>query len=299
MRVNGLNTTFSPDFSLKNKKITMFGNNQLTTDVVDIDPLVRKENIAKKIFERKGKFDIEKYQSLSKVEKEIIREVSHHSVKIAASENVEQGLKLKKQLDRLYGKNKYVFVCIGTSPACIARVMEFSGVETKYIPISGLGKAINYNNINRCLQDTNEYTRFLTEQGISNEEIEKSGKKYLFFDYINSGKTLEFFQQIMEQNFGVDSTQIEYLSLNEALESANSMVFSKDKSEEYIWKYLTHSYSERFCGVPHINYRDLNEIYSVIAKESPVGKQYNFFVIDELNKLKLLKHNTKNEGLLL
>lgn len=298
MKINGLSSNFYTEFRVKKQKITSFGNNKLTTDVVDIDPLARKENIAKRIFEEKGKFDIERYKALSKTEKEAIREVSHTAVKLAAQENLDQGLKLKAYLDSFYGKGKYVFVCIGTSPSCLARVMEFSGVETKYLPISGLGRAINYENIKKKILPADEYINFLHQQGLSNEEIEKSNKHYLFFDYTNSGKTMEFFEQIMSQDFGIDSPMIEYLSLADELQKANSKIFSKDTSEEYIRKYLNLSYAEHFGGIPHLHYSELSDINETIKTESQRGKQYNFFIIDALSKRKLAKDNPKNKGVL-
>lgn len=298
MRVNGLNNYFYRELNCKQIANISFGKLQSTTDVVDIDPHTKKENIAQRIFAKKGKFDIESYKALSKDEKDAIREVSHTAVKIAAQENIEQGLKLKTYLDSFYGKGKYVFVCIGTSPSCIARVMEFAGVETKYLPISGLGRGISYENIKNKIQPADEYINFLHQQGLSNEEIEKSGKSYLFFDYINSGRTMEFFEKLMKNDFGIDSPQIEYLSLSDEIQNANSRIFSKDTSEEYIRKYLELSYAEHFGGIPHLNYRNLSDINETIQTESQRGKQYNFFIIDELNKKRQMKYNPKNKGAL-
>ena len=58
------------------------------------------------------------------------------NLQIAVEDNLAVALPLKELLDRKYGKDKYIFVSIGSSPSPIGRIFEFSGVETKYLPIS-------------------------------------------------------------------------------------------------------------------------------------------------------------------
>ena len=129
-RINGINATKKTN---NNLQATM---PVLKSDVFEISPKSRNRITANKVLERSRKFGLGEFLSLRKAEKTALKKITEEDLENDAKINTKIGLKLRDKLDNEYGKNKYVFVCIGTSPSGIARVMEFSGVETKYIPIS-------------------------------------------------------------------------------------------------------------------------------------------------------------------
>ena len=154
----------------------------LRTDSVDLSYDAKITLHAKRIFSRSQKFSIKDYNSLSKLEKTVLREASR-VYKKSAEDSLKVGLKVKEKLDKYQGEGNYVFCSIGTSPAGIGRVLEFSGAEVRYLPISRLNWLYSVNDWPKFSHKFQKYKEFLAEQGLSSEEVSKSDKNYLFYDF--------------------------------------------------------------------------------------------------------------------
>lgn len=270
----------------------------LYPDFLELSPSAKLQLQSKRIFANSQKFTIEDYKSLSKIEKRVLMSTSTDAQE-AAEKSLQMGLKVKEHLDKSYGEGKYVFVCIGTSPSGIARVLEFMGVETKYLPISGL-KACYENDLYKTFyEESGEYKKFLEEQGISQEQIDKSDKTYLFFDYTRSGCSLKVFKNMMKEFFGITSDKIHYNSFDFECYSASAKNIDPEQyAIDYIRKYVEYEEIAQFGGVPHLPLWEIADIDECKNYESIDAKKFNFLIIDALSKKKLLKQNPLNSNLL-
>ncbi len=257
----------------------------------------KEKEISKRVFASTKKFKIKDYKKLHGEELEAVRKVctDDFDVYITAKDNVDHALKLKSYLDAKYGKDKYVFCSIGRSPAGLARVFEFMGVETKYLPISGLRNFPDFDCVLGAADGLKEYGRFLRKQGISNEDISFSDKSYLFYDFTASGRSLLYFKDLITKYFRIKQKNMHFLSINDDLINAQSSEYELRKANYYIENYLRTSEIESFSGIPDLRVSRLFDIDKCRNTERVTAKKFNFLVIDMLNAKGLLKENSKNK----
>ena len=147
----------------------------LQEDTLSLSEVVILERKINKILSGKKKFDIADYKKLAPTDVDFLKNALPQEIQVAAHNSVNVALDLKEYLDAVYGEDKYVFCCIGTSPTGVARAFEFMGVETKYLPISGLSwlRAGDEEFQYYRMQFPN-YKEFLAQQGLTKEQMEKS-----------------------------------------------------------------------------------------------------------------------------
>ena len=258
---------------------------------------LKRHAAASKILSRDSKFTIDSYNRLTEEENTLLREVADMDTKLAVNSSVDLGLKFKSYLDEKYGKDKYVFVSIGTSPTGIARVMEFTGVETKYLPVTDLARVSSESDIDAHKDKYPVYKEFLKQQGITSEDINSSGKKYLFYDYTFTGKSLKIFEILMEHEFGVTSPNIEYRSLNGDLNiAANSVNNMHREVCEYVEEYFKDSSMAQYGGVPHLRLDQMDKVFEQKQYYGNAPNLFNFLMIHILSKSNCLKQNPKNKN---
>lgn len=251
----------------------------------------------------KRKFEIPDYKSLSTEQIEHIKTQIPAKTKKAAKESIFTGEILKNYLDEIYGKDKYIFACIGTSPSGIGRFMEFSGIETKYFPISGFKGDVDYarNRLNRFPKETEKYLSFLKKQGITSDEIENSDKTILFVDYTSTGETLKNFEMLVREKANIgNSSKIKFLDIKEEIAKADSLFNLNPKNNlrinDYITKYMCSAEICDYTGIPHLQIFDFKQINKIIKNhKSEDAKLFNFAIIDELNLQGKLKENPLNK----
>ena len=274
-----------PKVSL-NEKIFSQGLNS------DVFEKSEKKDLLEEIQEKRN-FKISDYKLLTNKEKAKLRKIGvvkdiqdHISVALSC------GLSLKNYFDDVYGKDNYVFVSIGTSPSTIGRVMEFCGVETKYLPISGMGVVSD----DFKFKYSKEYAEFLKEQKLTPEDIANSGKTYLFTDHIASGRTLRAFKRMMSEVYGVHpDTNVKYFSLVDKIRRINKDNELADDMELS----LISSHPQVFGGIPHLNFMELNLVNDTVMQRANLpSKIFNFELIEKLKRRKLLKYNPANENAL-
>lgn len=283
-----------------------------------INPEMRA--LAAKKLSKIHKMTIQEYKKLTEDEKNIIRETIPPQTQKIAKESLVFGLKLKSNLDKNYGVNKYCFLSLGTSPAGIARVMEFSGVETKFIPISRLHNYFSLEKIENLKINKSKYYKFMKSQKITPNDIDKSGKKYLCFDYTISGESINAYRLFLQTIFDMGVNKIKYISINDLIK--NIILEENEENEEndvnscndtyeitdvdgekysfqnYISEYLLKCQMETYCGVPHLNIERINWISKCHKYENINAKKFNFVIIEELDRRGLLKHNSANNSAL-
>ena len=267
-----------------------------SNDSVELSPQARIIMHSNKIFSRSQKFTISDYNSLTKLEKAVLREASKPYKKVA-DDSLQVGLKVKDNLDKKYGENGYVFCSIGTSPAGIARVLEFSGVETKYLPISHLNWLESVESWKEHSDKFLNYERFLKEQGLTKEQVSKSDKEYLFYDYVQQGMSLIVFEKMMKEYFGLDLQNVGFHNLNFLCYSSCAKNVEPPKyALDYVSEYMEDSAICDFSGVPHLDIIDIDKIDECKHFESLKAKMFNFRIIDFLARKGLLKENSNNKN---
>ena len=284
------------------KRVRADGSKKMTlpirrADVFEMSEELKNQKQAYGILSRNDKFSIDSFRSLSEEENLLLRNVADIDTKTAVNATVDLGVKFKSFLDDKYGENGYVFVSIGTSPSGIARVMEFSGVETKYLPVTDLTRVSSEEDIDKHDDKYPTYIQFLKQQGLSKEEIDNSGKIYLFYDYTFTGKSLAIFEVLMKNKFGIDSENIEYHSLNKDLMVAGNTIPNFHKNANYyIEEYLKDSSMAMYGGVPHLRLDEMDKVFTKKQSYGNAPNLFNFLMIHILSKSDCLKQNPKNKN---
>ena len=284
------------------KRVRADGSKKMTlpirrADVFEMSEELKNQKQAYGILSRNDKFSIDSFRSLSEEENLLLRNVADIDTKTAVNATVDLGVKFKSFLDDKYGENGYVFVSIGTSPSGIARVMEFSGVETKYLPVTDLTRVSSEEDIDKHDDKYPTYIQFLKQQGLSKEEIDNSGKIYLFYDYTFTGKSLAIFEVLMKNKFGIDSENIEYHSLNKDLMVAGNTIPNFHKNANYyIEEYLKDSSMAMYGGVPHLRLDEMDKVFTKKQSYGNAPNLFNFLMMHILDKSNLLKENPKNKN---
>lgn len=255
------------------------------------------ENFLKK----KDKFTISEYKAIDKgnlifLRDDLTKEYSDYDEYIyTAGLTTELAFDLKSALDETYGENGYIFAAIGQSPSLIAKVFECMGTETKYLPISDLGeKGVDIDTLFEEKTIKN-YEKILKRQNLTKEALESSDKKVIFYDYTSSGATLAIFEYFMQKAYGLPYSKIEFRSLNEDLQSCAG---NSENAENYIKTFLEDRWSSKFTSIDHLSYK---KIAGTVMDDKNLTKHrfcepklFNFLIMDELNKMGLLKENPAN-----
>lgn len=297
-----------PFLPVKNEQKVSFCqfSSSLNEDTLQLSEMAQNEKRANNILATYRKFGVDQYKALTPEQRDLIFSTCNQNTINAARESVKMAMFTKEELDKEYGKGNYVFCCIGTSPSGIARVLEFMGVETKYFPISELRveRELNHRRFSdkKYLDeqglDFTQYGKFLSEQGISLDEIKKSGKKYLFFDYTCSGHTLKMFKYFLQEAFFIDDLNVEFKSINGYLTHRAMKNVDLKKAEEvenYVFSYMYRPKMGMYGGIGHLPFRKTNEITAHKYRDTgDFAKKFNLLVMHELQNQGLLKNNPKN-----
>ncbi len=258
-----------------------------------------KNQSATDILNEGKNFKIDSYKKLSAIDKKELLKNIDKKTKEDAERNYKIAKEFKAYLDRIHGEDKYIFECIGTSPAPIARFLEFSGAEVHYIPISDLQRTVFINDIVTNYNDKdNKYKDFLSSQGIYRGMEEDTDKKILFYDYTCSGQSLHMFRNLLTIKYDIipNSYQMDFRSLNKDL----LLICNKENAQNvsnYINDFLEGCGSENYAGVPHLNWEQIEKIDDVKNETASEKERYfNFYTMYMLEQDGLLKENTANKN---
>lgn len=284
--------------SLKQNTVAFNG---LFTDIFTIkDKEAYNKKISEKVLGKTDKVDLDFYNKTTKKERSIISQTIDDKMRDVVDYNFQVGVEFKKYLDKKYGKDKYVFVSIGTSPAGIGKVLQYMGAEVKFLPMSALNADDASEILAKDEKGKKAYKKFLNEQGISTENIKNSDKQYLFYDYAYRGITIKRFEEVLKNIFDVDTDldNVHFIKLNDEIPSVqrNSLWLTRQVSDDYIDKYLRFPYVERYAGMPHLKYNELDKIDDVKKEKHDLEtKKFIFETIYKLDKKGVLKNNPLNE----
>lgn len=251
--------------------------------------------------DKKRKFDINDYRELTIQQKEILNNNFGPKIEKIVDDNIYVAELLKKYLDDLYGENNYIFASIGTSPSGIARYMEFCGVETKYFPASGLKQKLLFfqQELYENQEGVQKYLEFLKSQGISKEDVEKSDKKILFFDFCYTGNTLRNFEALLKGEAGIpDDDKTDFIDISKALTIAGRK-YNKDYNiiKDYCNYYLMNSQISLVSGISHLPINQFKNLDKILEEETKkYAKVYNFILMQKLDEQGKLKENPLNKN---
>ena len=258
-----------------------------------------KNQSATDILNEGKNFKIDSYKKLSAIDKKELLKKIDKKTKEDTETNYKIAKEFKAYLDRIHGEDNYIFECIGTSPAPIARFLEFSGTEVHYIPISNLQETHYINDIITGFNDNNnKYKDFLSSQGIYRGMEEDTDKKILFYDYTCSGQSLAMFRNLLGIKYDIipSSYQMDFRSLNKDLLS----ICKKENITEltnYLNDFLEGCGSEKYAGVPHLDWKEVEKIDEVKnEKSSEKERLFNFYTMYLLEQDGLLKENSANKN---
>ena len=322
MKIQSINSLYIPKMNFLNNSSSILSAKNIQQDCFVPSFSSRQQELADYVIYFQPKMDAKYYSSLASREKIAVNITNTDpNIKKAAKETVKVANLLKKNLDKKYGKDNYVFVSIGTSPACIGRVMEFSGVETKYLPITDLrDDRATIQNIAKNKEGVKAYKDFLTSQGITKERLENPDKHIIFYDYTSRGTSLRKFKYMLQEVFDLptNNDKVEFRSINKDyynLAAENPFV-NAEKLGDYISHYLAGEYSYVYAGIPHLEYNKLEQINDILEenkkrpyedlissseadkikyRKTETERRFSLFVMQELEKRGKLKHNPKNE----
>ena len=209
-----------------------------------------------------------------------------------AKETVYLANLTEKMLDEEYGKDNWVFVSIGTSPAGIGKALQIMGHDVRYVPITAFGR-MNDASYLSGQKGAGDYKNFLDKIGLNKETISKDKRDYVVCDYTASGDTLDNVQFVARNKLGIDDENVDYVSINNALEHYaidNYSIRDFNKVEEYIERHMGFETIGEICGVPHLHYKNLENIHTLLMEDKNTPER-NF----ELALAYYIKNGGENE----
>lgn len=245
------------------------------------------EKIGLNTFEHKKYFhadeEKQKYLKLSKNEKDKKFKLIPPKTRAVANESRHAAQIMRDFLNEKYGKDKWKFVSIGTSPAGIGRALEVMGEDVAYIPVSDFRFKEGYYKTHReaFFNDVKieSYLKFLKEIGMSKEAVEKSGKTLIFYDYTFTGATLRNFQDLIFDKTNLTKKEAKFRSLNKDYIAAAGKISTLESliASDYIANNLRRSGISSYGGVPHLDCCFLEGI-DMVKEGNVSGKTAQDFV---------------------
>lgn len=190
----------------------------------------------------------------------------------------------EKWLDKMYGKNNWVFVSIGRSLEGVADALSYKGNDTKILPISGIHSlALTADEIAHQ-ENFKIYEKFLKKIGISKEAIAKDKRHYVFSDYCYTGATIQTVKKLLKFNLGIDSKNVDFKDFVTLYKEAYSEASNKKKYTKpaQVEGMLTFCDFKPFCRTTRVECYDLaNVANSQTAKQPLNSKLFHFKLMDE------------------
>jgi hypothetical protein len=253
------------------------------------------ENSATKILDHFKKIDMEEYDRLSEDEKQILRaEFATWEPKEQKDlcDNLTVAKFLKQRYDKSYGRGNYVYVSIGRSCNTIARALEYLGVETKNIPISGLhdknGETTN-ETVARMLENPGfeAYLNYFRQIGIDKKSVATSKKSYIFQDYTSGGRSLLAFSKfIKSEEVGLDLSNVHIESINDATKSMwREDTGAQFNYSDFMKNTIYKSTLKRYSTVCEMPWQKMGEVRNAVYpnfKPSNEAKLFDFITIDKI-----------------
>lgn len=262
--------------SVLDKKITkpLVKNKPILLNPPSNDLFIHKKMLTYYDFYNANTFDINDFRGMPKELKEIIENKIPKNIKITATETIKPIKTLKNFLDKKYGRNKYIFVSIGTSPSTIAKGLEYEGVEVKYLPGSNLQQLLTNENINEIAP----YLNYINSLGLNRNYLKCSGKKAIFYDYTATGESLRAIKYLTRKYGNLNLFNSRFRSLNKDLSTLANKMKSPTLFDNYLATQLNGCQAGLYSTIPHLYIEDFHNIKQIMDKNKyPINvKMFNF-----------------------
>lgn len=254
-----------------------FGSFRLKNDFIEI----RQNQNFKKGLNKFKNLTLSEYKSLSDTEKIAMRnrilftkpaEYSHFKDFTEQHDFASEAI--KQNLDIEYGENNYTVIIIGRSLATIGKALgaKIGENRVKFLPMSGFNfiseikqpsDYINFINAINSKYEKKDLKKFLEQNSLTKENIEKSEHKYIIMDYAYTGDSLKSAYALLTQDdiLGNKNNNITYISINELL----------PEKQEISYKILSNLYHEYYKMYSHIgtsHYLTKNKLNNAIKYTS-------------------------------
>ncbi len=239
------------------------------------------------------KFTVTDYDNLYKDDVAGLRYYADETIMQAADRTAHLGVKLKRRLDRLYGKDNYVFVAVGAKPSLVGRAFECQGVETRYLPTPRAKfweKTFNSNSIQA-------FGNFMESQDLNKDAMEASPKKYLFFEYTyGDNSRADTLKTFLTTKYGLPEDRVEVKSIETELKQVNA---SKDIIDDYLSLYFKKNEAEKLSGIGILPSYSLTEQdfepKKITLYSDEAVRVFQFLLMDKLNQIGTLEENPDND----
>lgn len=212
-----------------------------------------------------SKFTLDDYRRLSKSEKAFMMANIPDETKNLAAVNVEIGFAIKQKLDDTYGSNNYKFISLGTSPACIGKVLELLGADVAYLPMSyAHTTCTKYWLKNSPYLDF--YKDYMNKIGLSNEKLKEKNQRGIICDYTITGRSLQLSEFMLKGPLGLDENLLDTYTINSLIENSNHI--PDEVKEKYLNELLKKEKAADFCDVPHFSFIDKRPFNSGKIRDS-------------------------------
>lgn len=211
--------------------------------------------------------DKEALKNADKINAKTIKNINSYILKLA-KQSVYLANITEEMFDEEYGKDNWVFVSIGTSPAGIAKALEIKGHDVRYVPITNL-RRINDISVLFEAKGKDDYKNYLDKIGLNKNAILKDKRDFVVCDYTALGTTLENIKFIATQKLGIQSGNVGYYSINNALlnyANNNPEKADYDEIKDIIEKHMCLGAIGVISGVPHLPYKNLENIYLLLME---------------------------------
>lgn len=199
------------------------------------------------------RFELEDYNALGKREKDYIMANMPDGIKALAAVNIGIGSAIKKEFDEKYGEGNYKFISLGTSPALAAKVMELEGADVVYLPMS-----YSHTTCTKPWLEKSPYIDFyrsyMKKNGLSNEALQKEGKKGIICDYTITGRSLELSEFMLKGPLGLNESLLDTYTMNELIKNSNYI--PDEFKDKYLDELLKKERAADYCNVPHFSFID-------------------------------------------
>lgn len=245
----------------------------------------------------------EEYAGLTEEEKAVLRAKLYDN-SIPGLANVKEDVDIhqyaaeavRQVFDKEFGRNNYVVIAAGRSLSSISKLLEMKiGKENvKNIPMSNMQRfftnAEKYDDYSSVIENYknppqfDEFKRYLDQVGLSREQINNSGKKYIIMDYESSGASLDAAYTVLTDDclLGNEKRNVYSVSINDLL----SCIPMQDKLGE-LCENLDHSRYKKYSFVNQYNLgrSNINEAadYSILCKNKhslDTLKLFGFALLD-------------------
>lgn len=242
------------------------------------------EKTPKQILEKYNQFTAKNFKELSPDDYKILKARTETLFQNEFEAMCDMAELTEKWLDKMYGKDNWVFVSIGRSLEGLADALAYKGHDTKILPISGIHSLNLTADEIAHQEDFKIYEKFLKKNGISKSAIEKDRRHYVFADYCYSGATIQTVKKLLKYNLGIDSKNVDFKDFVALYKDAYSEASAKRKCTKpsKIENMLTLCDFKSFCRTARVECSDLASVTQSQTVEQPLNsKLFHFKLMDE------------------